>query len=245
MGKLHEIIAVEPELKSEATRLLAEVGALFTQGQIRLVGMVRKYSPLEDTGEKFPDEIAELATTVRDELRQLRATFGRWMDATVQKEITNGRTTADVIVDGEVILKGLPAPALLNIESKLAALRGVYAAIPTNDPTERWEFDGQQGVYVSTPKDSYRTKKVTKALVLFPATPEHPAQTQAVVEDVREGVWTNTKRSGMLSPSEKRALLERLDSLARAVKTARQRANDTEADTTRVAEAMFAFIHLE
>lgn len=245
MGKLHELIAVEGDLKSEATRVAGDVGSLFSSGQVRLVGQVRTYEPLDENGEKLPSEVSDLATTVKDELAQLHTAFGRWMDATVQKEVTNGATNADVEVDGVKVLSGLNAPALLNLESKLATLRGVYAAIPTNDPTEKWNYDDQLGIYVSDPRETRRTKKVPKALIGVEATKEHPAQVQYYTEDVPEGTWRVVKRSGMLSPTQKRVLLERIDILARAVKQARQRANDIEAKNTQVAEKIFEFIHRE
>lgn len=245
MTKLHELIAVESDLKAEALRLCTEVGELFTKGLNRLTGQVRKYSPLEEEGEKLSDEVTELTTTVTSELSQLRAGFGRWLDVTIQKEVTNGKTSASVEVDGKVVLSNLPAPALLNLESKLATLRAVYANIPTNDQTERWEFDAQQGIYISLPKETYRTKKVPKALVLHEATKEHPAQVQAYTEDIREGIWTTVKKSGMISPTQKREILERLDALIRAVKSARQRANSADIEPVRVADQIFNFIHWE
>ncbi len=243
MSKLHELIAVEPDLKLEATRVSGEVSNLFANGTGRLIGQVRKYRSLTDEGEQLPTEVVELGTTVKDEFTKLEDAYSRWLDVTVQKEVTNGHTTADVMVDNVVVLKALPAPALLNLEAKLAALRAVYAATPTNDPSERWDYDAQQNVYVSQPRDAYRTKKVPRVIVKYPATVEHPAQTEMYVEDVREGVWTTTKRSGMLTPVEKRTLLERVDSLLRAVKTARQRANDTDIVPVTVAKAIFAYLH--
>ena len=245
MGKLHELIAVETDLKSEAVRLCTEVAELFTKATGKFVGQIRRYQPLAEDGEHLPDEVTELATTVNDQLQSLWVAYGRWIDATVQKEVTNMGTSAFVVVSGEVILKDLPATALLNLESKLATLRGVYVSIPTNDTTERWEWDSQQGVYVSVPKESRRTKKVPKSLVGYEATKEHPAQIQYYTEDVPEGTWTTFKRSGMLSPSQKRVILERLDELIRAVKTARQRANDTEASKVQVAQVIQDFLHRE
>jgi hypothetical protein len=245
MAKLHELIAVEPDLKSEATRVLGEVQNLFANGAGRLVSQLRRYRPLEDEGEKLPDESTELATTVNDEIKVMRSAFSRWLDVSIQKELSNSKTKADVVIDGVTILAGMSAPALLNLESKLSALRSVYAAIPTNDPSEKWEFESQQGVYVSSPKESYRTKKVMKSIVGAAATENHPANVQYYQEDIREGVWTTTKRSGMLSPTEKRNLLERVDAMLRAVKSARQRANDTDAETVKVSDKVFDFIHRE
>ena len=245
MGKLHELIAVESDLKAEALRLCTEVGELFGKATAKFIGQIRKYQPLDDAGEKLPDETVELSTTVNEQLDGLWKAYGRWLDATIQKEVSNTSTMADVVVGGKSILSGLPAPALLNLESKLATLRGVYNLIPTNDPAERWEYDSQQGVYVSSPKETRRTKKVPKALVMYEATKEHPAQVSGYTDDVPEGTWTTFKRSGMLSPTAKRDILERLDELIRAVKSARQRANDTEASKIEVAKAIRAYIHRE
>ena len=243
MTKLHELIAVEPDLKSQATSQIADALNVFSNGTGKLVGQVRRYSPLEEYGEQFSDEVTELATTVGDELGRVQDAFGRWIDVAVQKEQTNGATTADVVVDGQVVLKGLSAPALLNLEGKLTSLRQLYSQIPTNDLAERWEYDEQTGVYVSNPRDTYRTQKVIKSLVLHPPTPEHPAQVQAYNEDIRVGTWTTQKRSGMMSPTDKRMILSRLDVLIRAVKSARQRANEVEANTAKVAQVIFDFIH--
>lgn len=243
MSKLHEIIAVEPDLKATATRVTTTIQSLFLGGKERLTGQVRKYRPMEDGGETFVDEVTELATTSAKELAQFQTAFGDWMDVAVQKEVTNSNTKADVVLRGKNLLTGLTAPALLNLESKLSALRSVYEAIPTNDPSERWEYSTQEGCYISPARDSYRTKKVVKSIILAPATVQHPAQVQAFNEDERAGTWTTVKRSGMLSPIEKRDLLSRIDELIRAVKGARQRANDVEVINVKVADVLFRYIN--
>lgn len=245
MGKLHELLAVESDLKAEAQRALSQTRGLFTDGVSRLVGQVRKYQPLEEDGEFFVDEVANLATTAVAEIDSLQLPFGRWLDAAIQKEVTNQNTVADVVIDGVALLENLPATALLNLESKLAELRRAYAAIPTNDPTEHWEWDEQLGHYVSNPRVTYKAKKLPKSHVLYEATKEHPAQVEMFTEDVRVGAWTTVVHSGALTPVEKRQLLERIDVLARAVKQARQRANNIDADSAIVSKTIFEFIHGE
>lgn len=242
MGKLHELLAVEGDLKAEAQRDMNRLKGLFTEGQVRFIGQIRAYEPLEVGGEEFEDEITNLATTVDAELTSVKRAFSAWADAAVQKEVTNQGTNADIAVDGEPLLEGLPATALLNLEGKLAELRQVYAAIPTNDPTERWTFDRQLGCYVSQERKTYRTKKVPRAHVLYEATPEHPAQVEAFTEDVRVGTWTTVIQSGMLTPAEKQKRLKRIDALIRAVRKARQRANDIDVMDVHVADKLFAYI---
>ena len=242
MGKLHEVLAVEPELKSEAQRTYHSVRNLCAEGANRFIGEVRSYKPLEEAGEPFPDEVVEMATTVGDELARLQSAYGAWIDIAVQKEMTNQIANADVVVNGKVLLAGLSATALLNLEGKLAEVRALYAEIPTNDPAERWELDEQTGSYIAPDRVSYRTKKVPRRFVKQEPTKEHPAQVDVFTEDVRVGVWTKKIRSGMLTPREKRQRLARLDVLIRAVKKARQRANNAEVEDVRVAEVLFRFI---
>ena len=245
MGKIHELLAVEGDLKAEAQRTLNRVKGLFDSGQGKFVGRVRKYQPLAEDGESFADEVTELATTVPKELGAFCAAYGRWMDAAVQKEVSNRSTGAHVVIDGEVLISNLPAPALLNLESKLGEIRHIYAAIPTNDTTERWSWDGQNDRWVSSPRITYRTKKVPRSFEAAPATKEHPAQVTVCQEDERVGTWEQVIYSGLLTPMEKQERLERLDKLARAVKQARQRANDTDANSDNVADVLFGYINGE
>ena len=207
------------------------------------MGRVRKYQPLNDDGERLPDEITALATAVDNELESVKKAVSQWIDASIQKEVTNQGTSADVVIDGVALLKGLPATALLNLEGKLAEIRQVYQAIPTNDSSERWNKDAQLGYYTSETREARRTKKVPKVLVKYEATKEHPAQTEVFTEDVPVGTWSMTIHSGQLSPTEKYERLERFDALIMAVKAARQRANDIEVKDVHVGDVLFKYIN--
>lgn len=246
MGKLHELLAVEPDLKSEAQRLASKVKALFTEGKGRLIGQIRTYQPLEEGSEDFADEVAELAATVDNELLDWEVAFSGWLDAAIQKEVTNQETTADVTMDdGIALFKNMPATALLNLEAKLTEIRQVFKAIPTNDPTESWSRDADLGCFVSRPRTTYKTKKILRNHVKAEATKEHPAQVEVYTEDVRVGTWTTIIHSGMLTPVEKQNRLTRIDLLARAVKQARQRANSIEITDVHLGKKLFAYIYGE
>lgn len=245
MGKLHELLAVEPDLKAEAQRLANKIKALFTDGKGRLVGQIRTYHPLQEGGEEFADEITELATSVNSELADWQRAFSNWLNAAMQKEITNQNTGADVIIDGMTLFENMPATALLNLEAKLVEVRQVFNQIPTNDPTENWMWDADLGLFVSKPRTTYKTKKIMRNHVRAEATKEHPAQVEVYTEDVRVGTWTTIIHSGMLTPSEKQLRLQRIDALIRAVKQARHRANDTDVIDTHLAKKLFAYIYGE
>ena len=243
MGKLHELLAVEPELKGQAQRAMSQVKSLFTGGTGRLIGQTRSYQPLDEGGERFEDEITIMAATVEAELDKVATAYGAWMNAAIQKERTNQVARADIVLDDVTFIGGLPATALLNLESKLAELKQVYAAIPTNDPTIKWEYDDQLGYFVSRPRITYRTQKVPRTHVLYEATPEHPAQVELFHEDVRVGTWTTIIHSGGLTPREKQVRLQRVGDLLRAVKQARQRANTVDIEPFEVAKRIFNYIN--
>lgn len=243
MSELHQILAVEGDLKNRAQEALANARGLF--GTDALVGQTRRYRPLEEDGEPLPAEDKELAVTVSGILEDVRAHYGAWLDVAIQKEFTNQTTAADVLVDGKAVFTAVPAPALLNLEGKLLELRGVFAATPVTDPSESWEWNAARGVWISEPHTTFRTNKVPKSFVAYEATKEHPAQVQVYNEDIRVGEWTTIKTSGAISPTEKRALLDRIDKLIKAVKQARQKANNAEVVDVNMASSLFAYIYGE
>ena len=134
---------------------------------------------------------------------------------------------------------------LLGLETKIKKWREIFDVIPTLPPGEAVELDPTQGgdVYVTKHDTSRRkTKKEIMHKVLVPPTKEHPAQIEKWNEDVPVG-WTHQKSwYGMLSPAEKSDLLGRLDTLARAVKQARQRANCQEVVNEHVADALIEYV---
>lgn len=242
MGKLHEVLAVENDLASQAKKTLKGAKSVLSDGRQKLIGQQRVYKPFDDDAQPFAPEITNLSTTVDVELDRLFLPFGKWMNASLQKEVTNQLTSADVVIGGKTILSGLPATALLNIESKLGLLKDVLLSIPTNDTTERWTWDDEQECWLSEPRTTYRTEKRVKTHVAYESTPDHPAQIQVYNEDERVGEWVTTIKSGMYQPATKRAIVDRLNTLLVAVKQARQRANDLEASNGEWATAILDYI---
>lgn len=247
-GKLHQLLAVEPELKSAVGREGGRIMSLFKDGKVRLMGHTKAYEPLEESGETFPYEIVPLATTVEAELSALREVYATWIDAAMQKEVTNQSATAEIILDisaNEIESWRLPATAFLNLESKLAEIRQIYAAIPTLDPTKVWEWNKDKEAYEALPEIRYRTKKLMRSHVAYDATPEHPAQVENYTEDIRVGFTTSVAQSGTITLARKRQYLERIDELIKMVKKARQKANTQEVEPLFVGGPIFDYIHAE
>jgi len=71
-----------------------------------------------------------------------------------------------------------------------------------------------------------RTQKTKKVYIKYDATDKHPAQTELVDEDVPTGTILEQQWSGLITPSLKADLLDRVETLYRAVVKARSKANE-------------------
>lgn len=244
-GRLHMLLAVEPDKKGAAEKILAETINTFNKKQDHFTGQLRQYQPVvDDDTERFDNEQKTMVTTVKDKLTYTEKSLIELMDVLYQKEETNTQARADLVLDGITLAEKIPATVLLNMENRFKAIRMMYQEIPTLSPDEDWNLDPtMDNTYKSKPKVTYKTKKVTTPLILYPATDKHPAQVKEVVEDIRQGTWTTTKWSGMLSPSEKSELLGRVDALIQAIKCARVMANDHEAATCKIGQRLFDYIN--
>lgn len=247
MTKLHEILAVEGDLDATAKKMIDEAVTTFTKKPEHFLEALRELHMFDDERQsENTTESKALVTTVADKLTYVRGHIIRYYDTFAKKEATNQVATANVVVSGAEILTDVPATLLLGLESKLKSLRTMYEAIPTLQPGLEWEPDPARGedVYQSkTPEERMKTEKVIQHKVVYEATKEHSAQVEKWTADVSIGRITVKHWSGMISPAQKSELLGRIDTLARAVKKARQRANSTEIVDISIGKAVFDFIH--
>lgn len=241
MKKLHELLSIEPDLRKEAEKISAEVRDTLSDPK-RVSGMVRTYRPTMDGEETEPKERVEMVTTVSAELDRFNTATSRFIDSAVSKETTNMEASAELKLEGGEVYR-LPATALLNLENRLGEIRKVYASVPTLDPSEIWHYDKDLEVNVSEVRMTFKTKKVPKTHIAHAPTKEHPAQVQVFHEDIRVGERETILHSGAITLARKRLLLGRIDKIARAVKQARQRANDIEVDEVEIGERLFEVIN--
>lgn len=193
-------------------------------------GFRKTYSPLdEENGERFPDEGELLQHNVEDVLASLIPTMAKAIDTQTAVDATNGMTTTTLTISRsdteDVEIENIPVVTLIWLEKQLDNLKAIITAAPELNPTKEWIFNEQEGVYVTLPRTSIKTRKVPKALVMYPATDRHPAQVQAYNEDETIGHWSTVDKSGAMPASRKRELLERIATMRDQVKTAREQAN--------------------
>lgn len=251
MAKLHEVLAVEQGLQTAAKKINEETIRTFGKKDEHFVETTRTVIHFADEDEKLnTSETKAMVTCVFEKLLYNQVSNIRALDAYLQKEATNQKASADLVVGDQTLATAVPATVLLGLETKLAELRAVYEAIPTLAPGPTWESDLEArsagGVYrAAAPDVTFRTRKTVKPIVMAPATREHPAQVQAISEDVPVARITTTHKSGMITSAQKSDLLERVDRLLRAVKRARQRANNTEVERRNIGKVLFDYLHTD
>lgn len=241
MPKLNQILAIERNVKNKREDEFTKIHTDLTKADL-LFGLSRTYQPLKDDGERFPSENKVVQVRVDDALKKLKAGLAELFDVTAQKDSTNCIAKADVMVDGKLLLASVPATHLLYIEKKLVDLITFIKKLPTLPQDEQWSRNDALGLWETKPAETIKTKKVEDYKVIVPATVQHPAQTAKMVEDVTVGSWKTVKYSGALSVDTVSALLERAEKLQKAVKFAREEANQTQVAGTPTGDAVMGYI---
>src|SRR5574343_365520 len=152
--KLHEILAVESTKEGYFKNTIPEMINLFKNKANHFMGFERTLKLNgEETVEKSNKEAAgreyqAITSTVANELKYLEQQVGDYFDVMLQRDEANQRANADIIVDGKVLAKNVPATTLLALENKLKQLRQIYEQIPTLQPGVVWNPDPSQGADV-------------------------------------------------------------------------------------------------
>ncbi len=246
MAKLHELLAVEADLKSTYNAILLETAKVFKHKGELFTGFVRTLKWFDDNAPEAPEERKALSTTVPRRLDYQNEHVVRYLDAVFQKELANQQAKADIIVDGKTLAENVPATYLLGLETKLKQLKSVYLEIPTLPPGISWKIDDTQGkdVFITQfPEETYKTEKKFKVQVLYEATKEHPAQVEKIPETENVGKYTRYTWSGAITAAEKSKLIGRIDKLLRAVKKARQRANNVDVKKDVIGKKLIDYIN--
>jgi len=245
MAKLHELLAVMADTTNAAQAVTKETSTVFAKKADHFRGASKTVAFFESSREgENTTESKQMVTTVADKLDHAFKSVGRHYDALLQLEEANGRAKADLVVDGTIIMKDVPATFLLGMESRLKAVREMILVIPTLEMSIKWTPDANlgEGVYRSEATVAMKTEKTLKSRILVEPTKEHPAQVEKWNEDVPVARIETTHTSSMITPHEKSAMLLRCDKMISAVKKARQRANTVAVTDLSIAKEIFGYI---
>lgn len=242
MPKLNQILAIEKSLKTRTYGVVTEIHhRLMKEALVK--GHTRVYAKIDDAAEDLPAESTLVQVRVGEGLRDICELLARQWDVTAIKEWANREASADVVLpDGTKLLEGVPVTFLLFLEKQLNDMHAIVLKLPVLDPQFMWTWDANANCYRTDAQLTHRTRKVEEPLVLYPATDKHPAQTQLVTKDVLAGYWNMTHLSGAVPAEERQQMIERVEELQRAVKMAREAANDLMVVDHPVAEKVLAHL---
>lgn len=222
--KLNQVIAISNGEKTKKQKELTKAYQKLQKSDL-FAGLSKRYRPKDEDGENFKNEDKYLQLTVHDVVNESKRVVEEMFNIVATQDLANCTAKADIVVNETVIVAGVPVTHLLFLEKQLTDLNTFIQAVPTLDPAEQWDWSTEVGGYISEPKETHKTKKVPRVLELAKATDKHPAQVQVYNEDVTIGYWTTIKYSGCISKMDKNAILDKIESLSKAVKIAREEAN--------------------
>ena len=225
--KLNQVIAIEKGVKAKANSEKSELYKI-AQKPALFHGFVKKYQPIKDDGERFPDEKHKVQFKSEVLLEDIGKCLVTLFNTEAAKDYSNQLATADVIVDGKVLFEKAPVSFLLYLEKELTDFYTFANSLPILSEDEDWLLDANAQLFKTESSKTVKTKKVQKPVVLYHATKEHPAQTVMITEDETVGYWEQVKMSGAITSDAKKGLLARVQALQGAVKSAREQANMVE-----------------
>ena len=241
VAKLNQIIAIEKGIKSKACSEITQLHKKSQKPELFL-GFSKTYRKKDEDGDDFPAEKKNVLIKTEDSIKSLSNVLSELIDITAIKDYTNCKATSDVVIDGEIIIEKAPATFLLFLEKQITDIRTFINQLPVLDEAEDWFKDINSGLYKTGSISTHRTKKVQKPIVLYEATKEHPAQTQILTEDIIVGYWDTIKLSSALPFSEKKKILEKIDKFSKAIKFARENANNVICENKNISEKMFKYL---
>ena len=242
MAKLNQIIAIEKGVKAQVIGNVDKIDKVVQKPDL-FNGFIKTYQKRDEDGEDLPAERKKVQFNSTSTLQVIAFHLAELMDLTARKDFTNCEAKAPVEIDGTEILPACPVSFLLFLEKQLTDLRTLIGRMPLLDEAESWTKDHESGLWKTDEVRTHRTKKVQRPLVMYPHSPEHPAQTQLITEDIIAGFWVQIKHSGAMPKTEQTKILSRVEKILHAVKQAREKANmHDEAATPKVGEALFGYI---
>lgn len=239
--RLNQVIAIEKGVKSRVYAFLSSTYKAFQKPAL-FNGLSRKYQKRDEDGEDYPAENTRVVMNAESTLHEIAENMTELLDITAQKDWANCTAKADIIVEGQKLAKDVPATYLLFLEKQLSDLKDELNKVPELDPAHEWALDDATHLYKSQPTQTSKTKKVPRVIVKYEATEHHPAQTELVNVDEVVGAWQTVLHSGALPAPRKKELQKRLQALIKAVKFARESANNTEAPEEAMGSAIFAYL---
>src|SRR5208337_1148010 len=134
MTKLHELLAVETNLENQANKCRADLADTFQKKRHLFEEKRLVFTPYEEGKPPQVEAQSEMTSTIVKELDWIQGHLAKALDASFQVAEANTRAKADIVLDddkGTVVIKDVPATALLELEKRCVEIQQLIATIPT------------------------------------------------------------------------------------------------------------------
>src|ERR1700729_1192928 len=121
---LHQAVALEAGLRTTTYRKVTDLWKNL-QKQPLFSGLYREYRPAVDGGEQLAPESTQVQLSAEAVLRTAARELTRQWDMTATRDYGNCTATADVAVDGQILITAAPVHYLLFLQKQLSDLRAV------------------------------------------------------------------------------------------------------------------------
>ena len=98
-----------------------------------------------------------------DLIRDVQADIERMFDLVATKDFANTEAKADIVVDNQVLVTGVPATYLLWLEKELTDLHTFITKLPVLDPP-KYGNTTHSVPYATQPVETHRTTKIPTVL---------------------------------------------------------------------------------
>lgn len=237
--KLNQVVALVTGRKTKAQQTLTQTHRWVPES---INGLSRTYTPINAEGERLPEETKMVQVKVDDAIKKIVSEMDDYFNLVATQERGNQTAKADIRVGTTLVAKDVPVTVLLFLEKQVVDLRTFISNLPTLPVDREWKFDGNKNCFVTDPTAQIRTKKMKKVLIKYEATKEHPAQTETYDSDETVGHYSTTYMSGAIKASDKAAMMDRVERLSDAIKTAREEANSIEVEEMKIGKDVLNFI---
>ena len=239
--KLNQIIAIGNGEKSRAKKAMTKIYQKLDK-EVLFSGISKTYEPIDEEGEQLPKEEKFVQMTAEDSVKEVKSVLIDMFNVVATQDIANCIAKGTIEVDGKVIVSDVPVTHLLFLEKQLEDINTFVHSLPTLDPSEKWTYNDQSNCFVSEEKKTIRTKKTPEVIVKYEATEKHPAQTELIYIDKPAGYWHTIKFSGATTKKKKDILLEKIRKLQKAIKFAREEANNSEVEKSQMGNLILDYI---
>lgn len=205
-------------------------------------GLSKKYRPVDEDSEHYPDEKKKVVMMAEQVLSEAKEIESDWWDVLAACEYGNQTASANLCVEGTVLIQEAPVGLLLFLDKRFKDLRTFVEKMPVLDQNEDWTQDPTSGLFKTEKQTTHKTALRIRPIVKYDATKEHPAQTELLKEQAIIGWWDTVKSSGAMTVPRQRQLLARLDALIRAVKFAVEAANTEEVSAKNVGDPVLSWL---